>query len=237
MGSKNNNITNTESGNVLFLILVAVVLFAALSYAVTSSTRTTDDTGGSQTDRINAAALVQYPAGIRASIMRMVVDGAATNELEFNTPADFNDLTDERIAVFHPAGGNATYQIAAPDALAPGSTGAWSFNMEFEIDNIGSEIANDIGGNDVVAFLPGIREGICRHINREVGLTGPIPDTAADLSAAYNIIMNDAYIEPAGETVLGDLGANGTEALTGQPFGCFRNNGGEYVYYHVLIER
>lgn len=237
MGSENHNQQTGESGNVLFLILVAVVLFAALSYAVTSSTRTTDETGGSQTDRINAAALVQYPAGIRTSIMRMVVDGVATNELEFNTPADFDNLTDERIAVFHPAGGNATYQVAAPDTLTAGSTGAWSFNMEFEIDNIGSEIANDIGGNDVVAFLPGIREGICRHINREVGLTGPIPDTTADLSAAYSIVMNDAYVEPSAEIILGDLGGNGTESLTGQPFGCFRNNGGDYVYYHVLIER
>ncbi|MBU0800062.1 MAG: hypothetical protein KKA05_03580 [Alphaproteobacteria bacterium] len=225
-----------ESGNVLFLILIAVALFAALSYAVTSTTRTTDNRGD-QTDGITAAALVQYPAGVRTAIMRMIINGVAVEDLEFNQPAGFDDLTSNDVAVFHPDGGNATYQSPTTEAISNPAAAEWYFNAAFEIDNIGSEQPNEFSGNDIIAFLPGVREGICRHINRRMGLDGPIPNSNADLSAAYTTAMDHDYVVPATETILGAEGGNGTDSLTGQPFGCFRNAGGDYVYYHVLIER
>ncbi|HEY8190982.1 MAG TPA: hypothetical protein VIG74_01055, partial [Alphaproteobacteria bacterium] len=59
-----------ERGNVLFLILIAVALFAALSYAVTQSSRSGGGDANSETNLINSATLTQYPAGLRTSIIR-----------------------------------------------------------------------------------------------------------------------------------------------------------------------
>ena len=49
-----------EEGNVLFLILIAVVLFAALSYAVTSSTRSGGGSVSKDKAKSYAAAIVQH---------------------------------------------------------------------------------------------------------------------------------------------------------------------------------
>ncbi|MBI4031193.1 MAG: hypothetical protein HY370_05905 [Proteobacteria bacterium] len=101
-----------ERGNVLFLILIAVALFAALSYAVTQSTRSGTGDASSETSLVNSSTLTQYPAGIRTGLVRMIVSkGAVADDLAFNTPSDF-PLGNNNFGVFHPAGGQATYQLA-----------------------------------------------------------------------------------------------------------------------------
>ncbi|MGH1397942.1 MAG: hypothetical protein ACRBCT_01880 [Alphaproteobacteria bacterium] len=234
-----------ESGNVLFLILIAVALFAALSYAVTSSTRSGGGDANDETNLVNTAAITQYPTGIRTSLIRMQVSkGIDPTDMEFNPPSDFgNCSTSGTDCVFHPSGGNATYAPAIADVMANGAQGTWTFNGDFEIVNVGLTSSGAATGNEIIAFLPGIKQAVCSRINTELGISG-IPDTGTDVSGTddttegYNRILdngisfattNDITIGTGGDAVTGG-------ALDGQAFGCFQNNGGEYVYYHVIYE-
>jgi hypothetical protein len=236
-----------ESGNVLFLILIAVALFAALSYAVTQSTRSGAGDTASETNLISSAQLTQYPAGIRTSVVRMLIGGIAVDELMFNSPSDFggvipaNDPMEER-AVFHPSGGNATYQYAPADVVTdsvdPDLIGEWFYNAQLQIRNIGITSTDNSGaGNDVVAYLPYISTGICRRMNEEVGLTAAIP-AAANVALAdidYTIVSSAS---PAADFLSTDgVVLDGAGDLTGQPFGCFTTSDSVNVYYHVLVER
>lgn len=225
-----------ESGNVLFLILIAVALFAALSYAVTQSTRSGGGDASGETNLINSAQLTQYPASVRTAIVRMIINGTGVEELEFNTPSNFGDCTGTgENCVFHPSGGGATYVNAPADVMAGSGQGTWHYNGEFEIVNIGTSVATSEAGNEIIAFLPGISVAVCNQVNDRNSVAS-LEDTGADISAAYLTDMDDTYDLTAvgGETILG-VGA--TVDLEGHPFGCFRNNGGDYVYYHVLVER
>ncbi len=224
-----------EDGNVLFLILIAVALFAALSYAVTSSTRSSGN-AGSETDGIGAAQITQYPAGVSTSIVRMIIAGTSVEEIRFNRPSEYDDLDSVAIGVFHPSGGGATYNPAPADIMVDGNSGQWGFNGELEVPDIGLAGA---GGNDIIAFLVGIKQSICRKINKEHGLGNVIPVLSSDLSTEYTTRMFDDgssdYGLPSNDVP--DI-TDGANSFDGRPFGCFQNNGGgDYVYYHVVVER
>lgn len=232
-----------ERGNVLFLILIAVALFAALSYAVTQSTRSGSGDASGETNLINSAQLAQYPAGVRTAIVRMIIGGVNVEQLAFNAPVDFDDLSDLEEGVFHPSGGGAVWTNAPTDMMAgsgPNPTGRWAFNMRAQIQDVGITDAADNAGNDLIAFLPGVSENICRRLDVEAGIitgTAAVPAGPAytpDPTDALDYMKDDYAGPPATPNVV--IGAAGSTAFQGQPFGCYVN-AGVYVYYHVLVER
>lgn len=249
MGS-NRSVKDKDSGNVLFLILIAVALFAALSYAVTQSSRSGGSDTSSETALISSAQLTQYPASIRTSIIRMIVNGSSVDEINFNTPSEFDNLSYDNLGVFHPDGGGAIYSAAPPDMMADGEQGTWHFNANLEVPDIGT---SEEDGNDLIAFLPGIKSSICKKINEELGISdlasGSSSDHVPNLSDLSSSFAVDDLIDDTGPDTGNDItfpsGSDQPDiddasgSLSGQPYGCFQNNGtsGEYVYYHVLVER
>ncbi len=227
-----------EDGNVLFLILIAVALFAALSYAVTSSSRSSGGDASGETNKISSAQITQYPASVNTAILRMIINGVSIDEIRFNRPGEYDDLPTPEFGVFHPTGGAATYIQAPKDSMEDGQPGDWVFNAEMEVPDIELEGAD---GNDVIAFLVGLKKSICAKINEEHGLGNTIPVLSADRSSDYTQRMyhdgTTDYDFPEG-TDMNDID-DGSGSFDGKPFGCFQNGGadGDYVYYHVIVER
>lgn len=240
---------DSESGNVLFLILIAVALFAALSYAVTQSTRS----GGGSTERetsvLSGASMTQYPAGLRTSVVRMVLSGTDITQLEFDAPSVVL-TTNERVSVFHPRGGGAVFQQAPANLMANNQAGAWFFNANWDIPDIG--LSDNADGNDLIAFLPGVTRAVCSAVNEEVNFVnditdcnstdGIIPDIDSGLTESN--IRENIQIDTGGVifpfTNQEDL-ENSTPSCTAfkaHPAGCFFDaSNSEYVYYAVLLER
>lgn len=249
------NFRKKERGNVLFLILIAVALFAALSYAVTSSTRGGGGDAGEETNLVQSSAITQYPSTIRTAIIRMIVNGVSEDELLFDSPE--NSFGDEitagnnniASAVFHPQGGGATKGTAPASVMAEGVQGVWVFSSDYQIRGIGTDGTTD-ASNDIVAFLPGIRRAVCERVNEELGITGAITTGVTTLPTPED---NDMAIDADGAGAdrsgiglaavdafrIGGTIAAG-DSFSGQPFGCFQigsGTGATFTYYHVLVER
>lgn len=231
----------SEKGNVLFLILIAVALFAALSYAVTQSTRSGGGDAGRETSLVNSAQITQYPASVKTAITRMIISlSVDPTTIEFNPPANFGTLTQQSYGVFYPTAGGATYMEAPSSVMAAGTPGIWRFNSENDIYNIGTDGAPSTSSADIIAFLPGVSLAICQRIHTQLGLSTTIPtetgisfDSAATFTLANNMTNANTGIG-AGGGVIGDAGGS---ILNGQPQGCFQQPASTYVYYHVLVER
>jgi hypothetical protein len=229
----------SEHGNVLFLILIAVVLFAALSYAVTQSSRTGGGDASKETNLISSAEITQYPAAIKTAIVRMIINGTSYEELKFNPPSAFAGLgSNLSQGVFHPSGGGAVYSSAPADVMTSGSPGTWWFNPDFEVANIGVSTPSSPDGNDFIAFLPGIKDAICDKLNEETNGITTIPIATSIASTAVQTLYDDADSNTIPNENAQRIGVSaGTTGLSGQPAGCFEGSNGVNVYYQVIGER
>lgn len=95
-----------QHGNVLFLILIAVALFAALAYAITQSSR-----GGGDISKeklaLEQARMDSYMASINAGTLRLKMAGCET--IDYTPPVDWT-AGEKKCFLFHPQGGQVIYQ-------------------------------------------------------------------------------------------------------------------------------
>lgn len=235
-----------SSGNILFLILIAVALFAALSYAVTQASRSGNVNTTQETSTVNAAVLGQYISSLRASLQRMTTDNVDLKTLEFNAPEDFDDLTSKSVGVFEPDGGGVIYE-KAPFSLintnGPNPTGKWVYTMNFQVKGIGTDITGSLDGNELVAFMVGIRKEVCEQLNKRLAISiNPLPKItgtiySSDMITNIDIYNKDNdYVMPTSEHIIG--GGADDIALYGKSEGCYYETAANtYVYYGVLAER
>jgi hypothetical protein len=232
---------STQAGNVLFLILIAVVLFAALSYAVTQSSRTGGGDAGREANLISSAEITQYPAAVKTAIVRMIINGITYEQLGFNPPSTFNALSlIESRGVFHPLGGAAAYSQAGSSSMDSDTPGTWYFNPNFEVLYIGTSSSASPDGNEFIAFLPGVKTAVCDKLNEEsngittIPVASAIASTDVDILHAYTGVGPLSIPNESAEII----GASaGTTGLAGQPQGCFEASDGVNVYYQVIAER
>lgn len=185
----------TEKGNALFLILIAVALFAALSYAVTKSSRSGKTDISQDKANIVASAVLGYGAGIKNAVTRVKISNSCTDEqLNFYTPLHWYDYTNpsapssKKCNIFDSAGGNTVYQ--KPEALLRISQVMTASDVVEHF--IGNTDIPQIGTNCAAAacsdlyFVLSINENIpgaariCKALNRQLRLANP--DTEISVS-------------------------------------------------------
>lgn len=235
-----------QKGNVLFLILIAVALFAALSYAVTQSSRSGSD-ASRETNVINTSTLTQYPNQVRAAVLRLVISGTDPAQLQFNNPdeqtgAGFTAFTPTR-AIFHATGGAAAWsQVPARFHVSATTDQSWIYSMAFMVPGLGSDSTNGVG-NELIAFADDLSQQICSRLNNDLGWGAEIPVTASAITLSsttrtplYRIATTTGPVAP---TVTGTLPATTpADWFKNKAFGCFQNAAaGPYVFYYTLVER
>ncbi len=171
---------NTERGNILFMVLIAVALIGLLTAAIMN-------TGGGESANIDDEKLVirasevqRHASELERAVLFIMNNGKSEAELRFmhpDAPSSYGDLssdTDPSDQVFHQSGGGAGYK-AAPEDVNDGSR--WEFYGGTAIPGVGSDRA------ELIAVLPNVTQQFCEHINRLAGQTGTPEDTGAGLAS------------------------------------------------------
>ena len=138
MKKKYQSQKNNEAGNALIYVLVAIVLFAALSFTLTRQTDT-DEAGylsGDQAE-LYASEIIAYAAAAKSTVDQMLFTGSSIDDLDFILPGDAAFDTGSNFhKVFHPLGGGLNYralrdEMVSDNASFPAGIYAVKKNVEW----------------------------------------------------------------------------------------------------------
>lgn len=236
---------SAERGNILFLILLAVILFAALSYAVTSSTKGGEGkTASSEKVPLLAARLMERGALVANTVQRMMlVSGVPDYGFDLRPPGHgwTTQCATNACRIYNAQGGGIpSFETTAEmyDTTIGTSAyylaGSWTSNGKpsvVRIKGVGTEAAGD-----VVIVFEGMNRAVCEEINRRVGLSNTYP---LDPAAGVQYAPSTAAVPEPTVSTNSDIGDEVPE-LIGRTEFCLRNgnfSGKEFNYVKVLIPR
>ena len=168
---------HSERGNMLFIILIALVLVGALTAAIMDSGSGEGANIDSETLIIRASEVQRYASELERGILFMMQNDLSESDIRFAHPSahsDYGDLSadaDPSDQMFHRDGGGAAYRTP-PTGTNDGS--AWEFYGSTNLPNVGSDAA------ELTAVLPNVTQQFCDKMNSINGQSGTPSDNNSD---------------------------------------------------------
>jgi len=218
---------NNRSGNILLYVLIAILLFAALSFALMRMGGGDNSAGGSLTNdkaNLRAGEIIDYGTAAHSTVEQMrTLMNVLPTEFSFMKPGDPAYTTPPHTAkVFHPAGGGLNIFTDAPELYANGTSGrGW---VAQQGTNVGW---SETSASDILFTFVDVNKKICSAINNRLFKDSSIPD--------MTITVDAAFVHGGGDDV--DLTAAVCPSCNGRPNLCVKDSGGTYAYYNVVLSR
>jgi hypothetical protein len=216
----------STSGNVLLYVLIAVVLFGALSFMLTKQMDGNSTTNSLKrgTDRLSSEDLINYATTMRSVVEQMtVIQNVLPTEFSFIKPADVGYNTPPHSAkVYHAAGGgmnlfNAKDAFFAPTSAKRGWIVQQGTNVEWT-----RTTASDI----ILTFLD-VENSLCQEINTRLYKDSSIPTTTVDSSA---MLVNGGG-DDADFTLASCPSCNQRVSF------CIKDAAGKNAFYNIILAR
>mgnify|MGYP006978786983 CR=1 FL=1 len=184
-----------QRGNILFLILLAIILFVALSYAVNSGMRGGGNNASAEQAQSVAAELVQYASLLENTVSRLrLTNGCSDTQISAQNGIETgytnpNAPADKRCHIFDAAGGGMAWKNPKTEWLdayfssSPWGT-TWLYGQSIihrstAIKGVGTHNSvNDLGIADLTYEVPFITDAVCKAVNKEAGLPYPLTSAA-----------------------------------------------------------
>ncbi|MEM7679391.1 MAG: hypothetical protein AAF182_00080 [Pseudomonadota bacterium] len=226
----------TERGNILWFVMVAVIFTALLTMVLTRSSSTVEQAGDREQITIKITQVLRYAKSIESAIQDLSIRGVSINDVSFENAVTDVDYTnpkcqDNLCKLFDPAGAGLRYQ-RPPDGVAPDGA-EWLFTAD---NNVGSE-DDPVGtfgaprGNELLMILERANPRFCQQLNRQFGIT-ETPEIPRD--GGINL---EPYIGTFSNELSVLEGDPDPFEFENQRFGCFRNGLGseKETFYYVLL--
>lgn len=228
----------SERGNAFFLILIAVVMFAALSYAVTSSTRMNGKGAAEEKAKLIAANVMGHISAIRTAVSRLKYIGkCAETELSFAPSEGYYDdnpnaPTDYHCHIFSTHGGGVAWDTLPPNFFDTTHAlyNVWFAQYWFIPNN---NLPNISGGTDaktdLLLSLIFVKRDVCLAFNKLVGIPEPIPEV--HWPSGYQVYATDS------DPMWSDGSEFAGNAILGRSEMCTVDPGGYYAITAVILPR
>lgn len=221
---QHQNHYKTDSGNVIWIVLLAIALLGGLTIVMSGTGSNSTNTGNYERSKISANSYMRDAYNIQQSIETLrFANGCSENDISFTvTSGDAYEHASEKPScqVFSAEGAGLTL---------PGDE--WRFLTGSIDDGSGGEL--ETSEPELLALVELSGEAICSLINRELKISSPIPEALFATAGGHTDYYTGDFIND-----------NITISVTGsEPSGCIKIGNtspamaGSYFYYHTLIQR
>ena len=225
---------HTQRGAVFIYILMAVALFAALTYAVSRGNRGGTSTLTDQQAKLAAQEIIDYGNTVANAVQKLRLRGCTDTEISFenNTYAGYINAgapTDKSCHVFDVNGGNIQYAKSPEPYFFP-SNPIWRRSYGFMRGTEWQGYGTTCGAaecSDLVMILSPLDENLCLQLNKLVGITGSVPEES--IIGGTNFTGTYDFQENFGDEALSAVGKQGA---------CVKaTNTGLYSFLQILLAR
>ena len=213
------SIRKNERGNVLFYILIAVVLFAALNFVVGNMMRGGNaEMVGEEQAKLYAGEILDYARVMKQAIQDMRISNECTDtEIRFvdSQTTGYGTSVRSDCDVFDPGGGDTNY---VPPIERYGTATEWLYVGSNTVDGLGT------ASPDLLIILTNLNEQICNEINNKLGIAAIIDDTdGVDYTKFTGTYASTEQVD----------------ITNANPSGCMNDTttGGGYFFFQALLPR
>lgn len=233
-----------SSGNALFLILIAIALFGALSYAVTNVSTGAKNTSGENTS-LKTNDLLEYAGALKAGVNLVYThNNVSESDIRFAHPdldagyGTYASLEAKQL-VFDKEGGGVVLKPVDTSILDSTYSGVAGYGKYLFT---GTLAVKDVGSNlpELLVVVPFLSQQACAEINRKIGVNDIPQDFSVYIAANYTTVQFAGGF-PGGNG-LGDDGYANAGLIAGKTSLCIQSVGAfpvanTYHFYSVLLER
>jgi hypothetical protein len=227
----------TQKGNAIIWILIAVGLFAALGYAFSSTSRNSTATLTGEEAKSHANQIISLGNEVKSAVKRLQLRGCDETEISFenNIVAGYtnaNSPTNKKCHVYDPAGGGLSYN-SINESLLDSSQSAQGYYTQSVFFGGLRVVGLNTSQTELMMYIPFVKQSVCSAINQSLGLGSTVgTDTFGGGGGGGNFNGESSDYDPFATPDLGDE----LTSIQGQGNFCIEY-GGTYHYFTALIAR
>jgi len=217
-----------QNGNAFLYILIAIILFGALMFAISKSGDEGDDTSNLNEGREEVAVneILGFAASTTNAITQMQAMHVPNDSLDFMLPNDPDFNTDPTIdKLFHPDGGGLNYKplpkLAIEDDGVDPSPG-------YYVGRFNSVEWTPSGTFDILFVAYEITTPVCESLNKKLTGDTTIPTVSGD--SLENLFIDDSLHSGTNADFMITNCADCEEI----PALCVQNAAGKKLFYSIL---
>jgi hypothetical protein len=220
----------SQRGNAMIYILIALALMGALTVVLSRQSEQTDSENlTEEMAQFESAQILAYAQSAQSAVDKMLMSGSTPEDLDFDMPnsGSFSEPPYYN-KVYHPEGGGLIYKSSAGNLFdttidpVPG----------YYIGMFNNVTWTPTGAQDIIFTAYAIKKPICEAINEKITGSKTIP---AYITGLMRATLIDQQYHPAGQHEFGIDDCNDCE---GMAMLCASNNVGTiFSFYAIIVAR